>query len=282
MDENHNETSNLANLAQITAPAQEYNSINSNMVIKPTKKKKTGLIVSILVILLILLGYGVFRLSVSHNAETIEEEIISELSQRYDKDFEIIRLRHEFNGQDTYYRAICKEKNDSRTFTVYYNPDEENSLIDEYINMAISDSYSTYIAESNDDILFALVETNFSGERPTSACLEEGVKYCLDLNNYTASTKNYIFIKNDVADKENFEKSLIEYSLDSNIYNQAVYFIYIDEADYQEIKDKYNDVYILSVDSGVPPLKEDDKIRRVTYWLVKPEGLKPEYYKVVK
>lgn len=233
--------------------------------------KKTFYSIAMLLVSIVLCGCGIHK--------NYSKEILEELSKKYDKDFEIVRLRYEFNGQGTYYRAICKEKNDDRTFVAYYSPNEEEPLSDEYGNLYLGDLYSDYILKSDDNILFALADVTFNEKSPTKSDIDKDLEYCLNLDNYEALPKVFIFINNSVADKETFERNFLKQNSSLNIYMQSIYFVYIDENDYQEVKDRYKDASEYLLDDK---LQEDNITHRISYWLLESGNLEPKYYKIEK
>ena len=55
------------------------------------------------------------------NHNDYSEKILKELSDKYDKTFEIVKLSYEVDGENgNYYRAVCKEKDSENTFVAYY------------------------------------------------------------------------------------------------------------------------------------------------------------------
>ncbi len=220
------------------------------------------------------------------NHEEYSKKILNELNNRYDKEFEIVKLTYEVSGNaGNFYRAVCKEKGSEKTFVSYYylngsdyllseskSISEEKSgdkplLVDEYVNFCLAEMYSDYISELDSSILFVTAEVSFNENSPSYADLEKGLEYCLSANNFKTLVKVYVFVKSDISEKTLFENELINSASNFNVYQQSLDFAYINENSSQDLRDKYlDDTYMIR-----DRIKSDDSVIRYIWFLMESE-----------
>lgn len=214
------------------------------------------------------------------NHEEYSKKILDELNSRYNKDFEIVKLTYEVDGENgNYYRAVCKEKDGHNTFIAYYylngseyllseNVDDEIKvlkgeplLIDTYPNLLLNLKVAEYLA-NNRGVLFAVVDVGAFDHTFSLNDVEKGIDYCLSNENFDVQSKVYLFASNSVEKKEQFEKEITQAILSMNAYKQSIDIAYIADKDLQAIKSKYyDDIYMIE-----DRLAEDEKIIRYSWY----------------
>ncbi len=193
------------------------------------------------------------------------EKILNILFKKYNREFEIVRLIYEVDGEHgNQYRAICREISSGIKFVARYylngsdfflldDIDEEikslakePELVDSFCECLIAFDFAEYIKKTNKDVLYSnaivkAVEHDISQEE-----IERGTDYCLEKSDYDVIVNVCVFADKNLTDKKTFEKNIVDEVLRKTQYHRTINIAYIDVAVLSDIKDDYtNDFYRL-------------------------------------
>ncbi len=144
--------------------------------------------------------------------EDYSKKILNELSKKYNKEFEIVQMTYEVSGErKSFYRAVCKETGDDRTFVAYYYlgdserlssdkttdteaNNRESFFVDEYVNLSLNRQYENYFTENYKEVLFAISDIEFYDHILSKDEMKKGLEYCISNEDYNTHSKIYLFI----------------------------------------------------------------------------------------
>ncbi len=233
-------------------------------------------------ILLLLAGMIMMGACGCMNHQGYAEEILEKLESKYDRDFEIVKLSYEVDGEHgNYYRAVCKEPERENTFVVYYYlngfdyllPDvvgdimgiskEEPSLSDSYPNVLLNLKIEEYFTDNVPGVLFAMSDAGVSGYKLTIDDVEKGIEHCLSNRDFDAQSTLYLFLSDSIENKEQFESDLVQKILSMDVYKQSISVAYIADEYIEAAKaEYYDDTYRIE-----GRLREDICVTRYSYYL---------------
>lgn len=215
------------------------------------------------------------------NHNEYSKQILKELSDKYDRTFEMVKLSYEVSGEKgNYYRAVCKEPNSENTFVAYYYlngseyllseqvgdecnaSNDEPLLVDTYPNLLLNLKVAEFLEKDNPDILFAIADIGAFGHAFTLGDVEKGIDYCLSNETFEVQSKLYLFANDNIANKEQFEKDICQKILSMNALNQSIDIAYISENNLQSVKDEYHDDIYRIEDR----LEDDENIKRYSWY----------------
>ena len=234
---------------------------------------------TVCLILVISIAIGVCG-CMNHNEYS--DKILSELSTKYNKEFEIVQLTYEVSGNGgNFYRAVCKEAGGTTTFVAYYYlngsdyllPDEidqeavannsEPYLVDEYPNLLLNVKMADYLMQEIPGVLFAMTDIHAFNHTLTLADVEKGLEHCVANGEFDAQAKLYLFVDDSIEDKAQYEKELVQKILALNISEQTIDVAYIAKSNEQAVKDAYqDDIYMIE-----ERLEEDEKVVRYSWYM---------------
>lgn len=209
-----------------------------------------------------------------------EEKILQGLTEKYNRDFEIVELTYEVSGRrGDFYRAACREVGGERIFNSYYYPnatnmpeltesienfDKKPELTDEYSETALNVKFEEYLVRNIDGVILAIADTDFGVYPITFDEVCKGVTYCLFDGNIEVDTRIKLFADKSIADKPSYEKVIINGLLKSSIMVMSVDFVYIDEINKDMMNDKYHNNTYMFRDRIV----EDNCTERCVWYIV--------------
>lgn len=228
-------------------------------------------------IMIILIAIGVCG-CMNHNEYS--DKILKGLSDKYNKEFEIVKLSYEVDGENgNYYRAVCKEQDTENTFVAYYYlkgsqyllsedvgdelkvSKDEPLLIDTYPNLLLNLKVAEQLSKDN-GVLFVVADIGAFEHTFTISDIEMGINHCLSNESFDVQSKVYLFASNSIENKEQFEKDITQTILSMNAYKQSIDIAYIADADVEAVKREYSDDIYMIEDR----LTEDEKITRYSWY----------------
>jgi hypothetical protein len=233
-----------------------------------------------LVFIFIILGLIMMGACGCMNHQDYSDKILAELKGKYSKDFEIVKLSYEVDGESgNYYRAVCKEQGDDQTFVAYYylngsqyllqqnldvelNKPGQAVLVDEYPVLLLNKAYAGFLEEKT-DILFAISDVNFISHILSKEDVDQGLEHCLFNGEYEALAKVYLFVDNSHKDEEKFEAEVVTQLSGNGIFQQSIDVVYISDKDMEAVRSEYQDDTYLIRDK----LKEDSRVTRYSWYL---------------
>ena len=215
------------------------------------------------------------------NHQDYSDEILAELKGRYGKDFEIVKLSYEVDGENgNYYRAVCKEAEGDSSFVAYYYlkgsdyllseeigedisiAKDEPFLVDTYPNMLLNRRVAEHLTDNVQGILFVIADLGAFDYTLTISDVEKGIAHCVANADFNVQSKLYVFASNSIEDKERFEEDLVQLILSMNAYKQSVDVVYIADENVQPVKaEYYDDIYMIE-----DRFSEDEKIIRYSWY----------------
>lgn len=234
-----------------------------------------------LVSIFIILGLLMIGVCGCMNHQDYSDKILAELKGRYGKDFEIVKLSYEVDGENgNYYRAVCKETEGDSSFVAYYYlkgsdyllseeigedisvAKDEPFLVDTYPNMLLNRSVAEQLTDNVQGILFAIADIGAFDYTLTISDIEKGIAHCVANADFNVQSKLYVFASNSIEDKERFEEDLVQLILSMNAYKQSVDVVYIADENVQSVKaEYYDDIYMIE-----DRFSEDEKIIRYSWY----------------
>jgi len=159
-------------------------------------------------IMIILIAIGVCG-CMNHNEYS--DKILKGLSDKYNKEFEIVKLSYEVDGENgNYYRAVCKEQDTENTFVAYYYlkgsqyllsedvgdelkvSKDEPLLIDTYPNLLLNLKVAEQLSKDN-GVLFVVADIGAFEHTFTISDIEMGINHCLSNESFDVQSKVYLF-----------------------------------------------------------------------------------------
>ncbi|MBE6766524.1 MAG: hypothetical protein E7550_02940 [Ruminococcaceae bacterium] len=197
------------------------------------------------------------------NHNEYSQKILDFLTQKYKKEFEIVDLIYEVDGdRGSFYRAICKEKEEGIEFISYCylngtayllfeetdetisSPNKEVEIQDDYCECVLGARFAKYFKEKNIDALAIVAEIGAINYKFTLDDIANGFEYCLSNSDFDVRMHMCVLASNAICDKNSFEKNVIEGVLKFNSYYSVIDFAYaVDNFDEQNSVDYASDVY---------------------------------------
>lgn len=179
------------------------------------------------------------------NNKDYSDKILSELEKKYNITFEIEKLTLEFSGDlGKYYRAVCKESGQDKTFVaVYY--DDKNELYDEYCGLRLNEDLVDYLISSDLGIEHAVVDIITVKHALTVDDIDRGVEYCLSNEDFDVKVSAYIFLDQSILDNTDIENKLVDKFTELKIYRCNLDVVYMSSDSLALAKNEYKDVYKL-------------------------------------
>lgn len=215
------------------------------------------------------------------NHQNYSDEILAKLESKYSKDFEIVKLSYEVDGESgNYYRAVCREPDSDSTFIAYYYlkgsdyllseeigedlviSKNEPFLVDTYPNMLLNRKVAEHLTDNVQGVLFAIADIGAFDYTLTISDVEKGIAHCVANADFNVQSKLYVFASNSIEDKESFEENLVQMILSMNAYKQSIDVAYIADENVQLVKaEYYDDIYMIE-----DRFSEDEKIIRYSWY----------------
>lgn len=182
------------------------------------------------------------------NSKKHTKEILSRLSEKHNREFEITALRYEVDGsgEGPRFRATCRAVGEKDTFSVTYFPKNnftgKPEFRDGYTDMLFNKMYVEYIEEQYPEVLFSLSDSAVRGYEFTIEDIKKGIEHCWSCADYDESYDEVVLLfvfANEDIDRDAFEEKFISERLEKNFYKQLIGVAYVDENAVDEIKAKY-------------------------------------------
>ena len=215
------------------------------------------------------------------NHQDYSDKILAELKGKYSKDFEIVKLSYEVDGESgNYYRAVCREPDSDNTFVAYYYLNgsdyllseeigedlviskNEPFLVDTYPKMLLNLRLADYLKDNISGILFVVSDVGAFDHTFTIDDIEKGIQHCVSNTDFNIQSKLYVCASNSIEDKEQFERDLVQRILSMNAYKQSIDVAYIADENIQPVRaEYYDDVYMIE-----NRFSEDERIVRYSWY----------------
>lgn len=186
--------------------------------------------------------------------------IQDELTQKYNRNFEIVNLYYEVDGANGgYYRAICREAGDTSQFVAYYylkntdhfnlntarSTDGEYVLVDDFCNLLMNKKYAGYLSGFCTEALHIVTES-VTKQEITLTDIEKDESLFDFKNHPNIKIKAYFFVPGSIENKDAYGIALANKIAELGVERSVLNLIFTDLKSTAEIKAKYkNDTYML-------------------------------------